>query len=398
MGELGSVVTTLRAEVLTELSDAEVEERFAELHRAHEQLEAEVARSLLDLERRGICEREGHLSSASWYVARCGTSVSAARTAVRLGRAFAAMPVTARAVDDGQVAMSAAKVLVQAHRDDPEAFARSEELLVQAARTHPLAELARVVALWRERVQAERIPEARDRVLTRRRLHASVTLAGMVRVDGDLDPETGESLLTALASVLDAESRTGAHDRRTPAQRRADALGEICRRHLDRSDRPEVAGERPHMTLTVAAAALSGDSVVGQLDHVGSVGASTVRALACDASVTRVVLSGTSQPLDVGRATPVVPAAMRRAAIVRDRGCRFPGCDRPHRWCDAHHVVHWADGGPTAIDNLLLLCRRHHRLVHTRYALELVEGRTVFRRPDGSVLVDEPLAVARGPG
>jgi hypothetical protein len=104
----------------------------------------------------------------------------------------------------------------------------------------------------------------------------------------------------------------------------------------------------------------------------------------------RVVMAGASEPLDVGRRTPVVPPAMRRAVIVRDRVCRFPGCDRPHTWCDAHHVVHWADGGPTAVPNLVLLCRRHHRMVHRRggFTLELLEGRPVFRRPDGSMLED----------
>ena len=77
-------------------------------------------------------------------------------------------------------------------------------------------------------------------------------------------------------------------------------------------------------------------------------------------------------------------------SAVRDRYCRFPGCDRLHPWCDAHHVVHWADGGLTALRNLILLCRRHHRLIHTRggFRLELVDGRPLFKRPDGSLLED----------
>jgi len=254
-------------------------------------------------------------------------------------------------------------------------------------------------------------------------LHASVSLLGMVRLDGALDPETGEALMTALRAVVDAESRSrGEDDERTPAQRRADALGEICRQWLDRADRPAVAGERPHVTVTVDAEVLRGERTpspgvttpvtdpsdmsgpsesigpaessrlpaASELDHVGPVHFEVARRLTCDASVMRVVMAGSSEPLDVGRRTPVVSASIRRAVIVRDRRCRFPGCDRPPTWCDAHHVVHWADGGPTAVANLLLLCRRHHRLVHQRggFQLEPADGRPVFRRPDGSILED----------
>ena len=92
-------------------------------------------------------------------------------------------------------------------------------------------------------------------------------------------------------------------------------------------------------------------------------------------SITRIVLSPDSEPLDVGRRTPVVSAGMRRALIVRDRHCRFPGCDRPPSYCDAHHIVHWAKGGPTSMANTILLCRRHHRLIHDHggFTLELVQ-------------------------
>lgn len=100
-----------------------------------------------------------------------------------------------------------------------------------------------------------------------------------------------------------------------------------------------------------------------------------------------MVLSGSSEPLDVGRLTSTVPSPMRRAVIARDGLCRFPGCDRPPGWCDAHHVVHWADGGETALHNLVLLCKRHHGVVHADgFSLRMVEGVPVFRRPDGSRL------------
>ncbi len=126
------------------------------------------------------------------------------------------------------------------------------------------------------------------------------------------------------------------------------------------------------------------------LDRTGPVPVEVARRLGCDASVTRVVMAGASQPLDVGRRTPVVSPAIRRAVIVRDRGCRFPGCDRPHTWCDAHHVVHWADGGSTSVANLALLCRHHHNAIHRRggFRVAVEDGIPVFRRPDGTMLED----------
>jgi hypothetical protein len=123
-----------------------------------------------------------------------------------------------------------------------------------------------------------------------------------------------------------------------------------------------------------------------ELDDGRSLGPEAGRRLACDATISRLITRGGSEPLDVGRRTAVVPAALRRAVVARDRTCRFPGCDRPHGWCDAHHVVHWADGGTTCLSNLVLLCRRHHRLVHGSFGLEIADGRPLFRRPDGSRL------------
>jgi hypothetical protein len=373
------------------MPDARIEEDFAELQRAGELLEAERLRRLAEIDRRGLFERDGHLSAASWLASGFKVAWGGAREQVRVARALDRMARARCAFEAGEVSMSGVRVLATAHEAEPEAFARAEAELVGAARIHSVGDLQRVVALWRQTVEHERVLGGEDELRRRRRLHASVTLMGSVRVDGDLDPETGESLLSALRAVLDAEARSGStDDERTPAQRRADALGEICRQWLDDSDRPSVAGERPHLTLTVAAEALTAGAGTGELDHVGPVRSAVVRQLACDASVMRVVMNGRSEPLDVGRRTPVVSAAIRRAVIVRDRHCRFPGCDRPQAWCDAHHVVHWADGGRTALQNLVLLCRRHHGMVHRSggFGLELVEGRPVFRRPDGSILED----------
>jgi len=401
MSELRSAVDALRSETLPELPDARIEEDFTELQRAVELLEVERLRRLAEIDRRRLFERDGHLSAASWLASTFKVAWGTAREHLRTARALEEMPQTRQALDAGELSMSAVRVLVATRDADPSAFGRCEKELVEAARIHSMQDLQRVAAYWRQAVEREQALEGEDKIRERRRLHASVSFLGMVRVDGDLDPETGETLLTALRAVLDAESRSrGKEDDRTPAQRRADALGEVCRQWLDLAERPSVAGERPHVTVTVDADALQGTSgETSELDHVGPVPPKSARRLACDASIMRVVMAGRSEPLDVGRRTPVVSPAMRRAVIVRDRHCRFPGCDRPHTWCDAHHVVHWADGGPTALPNLVMLCRRHHRMVHERggFRLELLDGRPVFRRPDGSVLEDESFLKDRAP-
>jgi hypothetical protein len=392
MSELRSALEMLRSDTLPDLPDARLEDDFAELQRVGELIDAERLRRLAEIDRRGRVLRDGHLSTASWLAGTFKVAWGTAREQVRTARALEDMPETRRALDEGELSMSAVRVLVSAREADPSAFRDSEAQLVDAARIHSMQDLRRVAAYWRQAAEREAALDGHEKLRERRRLHASVTFLGMVRVDGDLDPETGETLLTALRAVLDAESRSSAEgDHRTPAQRRADALGEVCRQWLDHADRPAVAGEKPHVTVTVDTQALrdgAGEPI--DLDHVGPIDPAVARRVVCDASIRRVVLAGPSEPLDIGRRTPVVPPAMRRAVIVRDRHCRFPGCDRPHTWCDAHHVVHWADGGPTALPNLALLCRRHHRMVHKRsgFRLELVDGRPLFKRPDGSLLED----------
>jgi len=153
------------------------------------------------------------------------------------------MPATAEALGAGEVSSGAARELVFARDVSPEVFAETEDALVEAARTLSFAELRRVVAYWRAAADPDRALEDEDRVFERRHLHVSPTIDGMVRLDGNLDPETGQTLITALRAVIDIEARTGdGPGLRTPGQRRADALGEVCRQWLASADRPSVAG------------------------------------------------------------------------------------------------------------------------------------------------------------
>jgi hypothetical protein len=391
VSELRSALEALGAEDLRALADGALAEDLLELHRARDLLEAELLRRLREFDRRGGWNRDGHLSASSWLADRAGISHSDAAGEVRMARALEAMPCTRESLLAGDVSGSAVKVLVSARETDPQSFEQAEPTLVEAATRHSVRDLGRVAAHWRNVAESRLVEQGDHQLYERRRLHTTRTVFGTVRIDAELDPEAGESVLTALGSYMDADARRAdPHDQRTPAQCRADAMGGICRHWLDSSERPEIGGERPHLNVTLDLEALQGGAAHRcEFDYTGPVVAEVARLLACDSAVSRVVMAGPSEPLDLGRRTPVVPASLRRAVVIRDGHCRFPGCDRPPGWADCHHIVHWADGGSTSLSNLVLLCRRHHRAIHQRrFHLELVEGMPVFTRPDGSVLQD----------
>lgn len=171
-------------------------------------------------------------------------------------------------------------------------------------------------------------------------------------------------------------SRDALRDPRTPRQRMADALVEVCRRSLGAAKVPVSGGERAQVVVTLSLDRLREQTGGGDLLDGTPVAPSVVRRMACDARIVPVVLGGAGQPLDVGRETRTVPTGLRRALVLRDRHCAFPGCDRPAGWCEAHHVQHWSKDGVTALDNLVLLCGHHHRTVHDR-------GWSIRFGPDG---------------
>jgi hypothetical protein len=238
--------------------------------------------------------------------------------------------------------------------------------------------------------------------VARRELSFVPDLDGTVAIRGRLDAEaaaTVQAALDPLAAPLPADEQ-GVKDPRTPARRRADALVQAARLLLDAGALPTQGGQRPHLTVTITLDDLRGNTDSGTTDAgttdpagtgtgtadldtgAGTITAAAARRIACDAHTIPVVLGGRSEPLDVGRASYTVPQPMRRALIARDRGCTFPGCDRPPGWCDAHHIIHWADGGPTALTNLALLCDTHHRLIHAQeWHIRVADGHPEFIAP-----------------
>ena len=190
-------------------------------------------------------------------------------------------------------------------------------------------------------------------------------------------------MFDAIAAVLDAKARPlTADDPRSAAQRQADALAEVCGFVLGHADLPATGGRRPQLNVLVRLEDLETRCRAAVLDFGGALTPGALRALACDAGVVPVVLGGQGQPLDVGRMTRTIPDGLRRAVAARGGGCEYPGCGRPPSWCEVHHVRAWQDGGETALGNLVMVCRAHHRLLHhSDWVVRLRDGLPEFVPP-----------------
>jgi hypothetical protein len=214
------------------------------------------------------------------------------------------------------------------------------------------------------------------------------------RFDRDVSAEASQHDVRALAPTFEEELATAPpHE-----QRRADALCLMAEAFLNGSSAEPSAKDAERALVVVHVDGEGLDTSDGRCDLGDgrpAVPPETARRLACDATLLRVSDGPGGAPLSVGRRTRVVPRGMRRALLFRDRGCRFPGCSA-HRRVDAHHIRHWANGGETALSNLVLLCRTHHRAVHEDgFTIRASDnGSLTFRRPDG-LAIDEVPSPAR---
>lgn len=379
---LGDAVDALAGEDVGALTDVALGEDLIELRRHIDRLELEFSRRLHGFDTRRGWVGTGATSTVAWLRCACRLSAAAAVQHVDVARNLPELPLTERSAADGAIGFHHVGVIARcATQVGPEAVRAAERVLVEAAKQVDPRSLSIVTRRLRYCVDPDGGLNEANAAHDGRSFTLSETYDGVFHVAGLLDHEGGALLRTALQSLDDR--RPG--DPRTAWQRRADALVELARRQLQSGSLPAVAGERPHLTVTASEATLRAEPgcPAGDMRWAGPVVADTVRRIACDSTVTRVVLGAGGEPLDVGRATRVIPGPMRRALVVRDGGCKFPGCDRPPEWTDGHHVQHWADGGETKLSNLVLLCRHHHRAVH--------EGRwRLAVSPQGEVTAQPP--------
>jgi hypothetical protein len=207
----------------------------------------------------------------------------------------------------------------------------------------------------------------RDEVAARRRRTLTITDDGngSHRLHGRLDTESAAILKAAIDPLCKPIPGTsGERDPRTAEQRRADALVDVCRLALAADSLPDNGGTRPQLNVTARFDVVGKELSTGTLDIGGHVSPTTVRRLACDAMILPAIMGGRGEVLDLGRERRLFTGAVRRAIILRDGGCAFPGCDRPPRWCDVHHYLSWMRGGKTSVCNGILLCTHHHHLIH----------------------------------
>jgi hypothetical protein len=317
------------------------------------------------------------------------------------GTVHAPLPLTAVAVRDGVLGAEHLDVIGKAlsglpSHVLPEQREAAERILVQAGAELDGHTLARVGARVRTALDQDGAPPAEAELAHPvNELRFTTRRNGRLAFSGELEPEAG-ALLQAVLSPLakPRPSSAAGPDLRSAAERHGDALVDIVQLAANSDGLPSEAGEKPHVLVTVPLRALRDDirsaplhglgglDGAGGLDGVGGLDAASARRIACDSKVIPAVLGSASEPLDIGRASYTVSVALRRALVLRDQGCAFPGCDRSYRWCHSHHIRHWVDGGRTALDNLLLLCGLHHRLIHhSDWKCAIVRGRAEFYPP-----------------
>jgi hypothetical protein len=315
----------------------------------------------------------------------CHMTSHAALTAVQVGASEAQLSGSVAAFLAGRIGLAHLGLLAetaQFAQRCPEPRLFDEVALLKRAERDTVAQFRSECYHARHAMDAAAcVASAADEV-DYRRLRLRADEGGCLSISGFLDAEGGALLRTALEPLA---RRSGPTEYRGREQRLGDALVELAAHRLDSGPVPARASQRSHLQVTTSLATLQAlaGAPGAELEYGAPIPDGTVQRLACDATITRVLLDAESAVIDVGRSQRVVPGATRRALNVRDKGCRWPGCDRSASWTAAHHIVHWVRGGSTDLRNLVLLCHRHHWLVHEA-------GFQIVRTDDGQFLTLPP--------
>ena len=355
-------------------------------------------------------EGSGIRSCAHWLNWKCGMSMGSARERVRVARALPELPGISAAFCKGKVSYSKVRAMTRV------ATAKNEAALLQVALHGTASHVETQVRLYRKTKRIEALEEENLRH-GHRELTWYVDDDGYWVFKGRFTPEQGALLQKALEAAGDQLFDEQQHvpedvdeeiDRNIPldsttpepvSQKRADELARVVEGFLASAGHDQSGGDKYMVNIHTKIETLreDGSGAEAEIEDRGHVPAETCRRLACDCSIVHWHENKQGDPLNIGRKTRSIPPAIRRALQRRDQGCRFPGCTCT-RFVDAHHIHHWADGGETSMDNLVLLCRTHHRLVHEAgYGVRFEVGQgAVFSLPDGKIIPRGPDTRSRG--
>ena len=303
-----------------------------------------------------------------WMRTHLHLSSSAAYAQVRGARTLQELTATAGALARGEISVRQASVICRAmdeyraHGLDGELREGVESQLLQHARTMDPGELLKEWYHIRYQIDQEAGRAAEEELRQQRWFRLKEQSNGRYHLEGELDPESGAVLKTALHAVM---KKRPANDRRPADHRRADALVHLARRPMNDGRLPRRGGQKPHLTVIadLDTLRLEPGSRLAQLDWGIGITGDSARRIGCDSTITPVGVKKGSI-VHVGRATRSVSPRTRKALNVRDRHCQAPGCTVPAADCEPHHVEHWADSGRTEYGNLRLYCDTHHRELH----------------------------------
>jgi hypothetical protein len=363
-------------------------------------LELDFAETAANFSKTQEYEEQGSVSPIDWIRHHCRMSSSAVWGSVAVGDHLADLPRSVEAVESGEIGYAHLTLMARtadALQGSSTAAPFEETQLLEKAREFSVGRLWHFCHHLRHALDPEGFTAEQNRATQERSLKLSSCEDGTLLLEGWLDNLGGAALRSALEPLALPH---GDHDERNREQRNGDALVEIITHAQDAGSLPQ----RPHLQVTASLDTLRGlaGAPAGDMEYALPVAAETVQRLACDGTITRVVLGPESVVIDVGRARRVVAGAARRALASRDGHCRWPHCDRPASWSDAHHVIHWSKGGETDLSNMVLLCHRHHWMAHEGgwQLVQTSEGEvlTVPPRPPGlarAADVDDPVEAAR---